>query len=151
MDWTSSEREVYQVDQRFAASQGTIQEVHCPARDAVMAPFPCFQTSARYDPGMSGGPVIGIDGLVHGVVCSSVHGLTDEEGYVSFASIVGPSALLQVTRLNDSGVPQTYFVGDLIQREIVSVDTTGVAMERLDNELRLHFAGRGVINSVLGS
>jgi Trypsin-like peptidase domain len=134
--------------QKFYCSRGDVEEVHLPSRDSVIAPFPCFRTSARYDPGMSGGPVMSEDGLIRGVICSSYDGLTDEDGYISYVSLIGPAALLQVERLDESGVIRKYFVGDLIGRGIVHADTAGVVLERKSPKLKLYIGG-GIINSFL--
>lgn len=91
MAWSGEDPD-FSVAQKFYCSRGEIEEVHVPRRDAVMAPFPCFRTSARYDPGMSGGPVFCKDGLVRGVVCSSIEGL--DEGFVSYVSLIAPAGTL---------------------------------------------------------
>lgn len=148
MKWRGSGPD-YGVEQEFYASRGTIEEIHLPQRDAVMAPFPCFRTSARYDGGMSGGPVLGMDGLVRGVVCSSVSGVRDSEGYVSYASLIGPAALLQVTRLDDAGAAGVYFIYDLVERKVVRADSDRVHFERNSSELIMTIGG-GVISSRIG-
>ena len=93
--------------------------------------------------------MIGMDGLVKGVVCSSVSGMADADGYVSYASLIGPAVLLQVTRQHEGGIGQ-HFINDLVQRNVVPVEYQGVSFDRLHNELRLHIGG-GTINSILGS
>ncbi|MCP2000890.1 S1 family peptidase [Nitrobacter winogradskyi] len=149
MEW-SVDTARYIVNQKLYGSRGLVEEIHCPQRDAVVAPFPRYRTSARYDPGMSGGPVFGLDGLVRGVVCSSYEGIRDRDGYISYASLVGPAALLQVEQLDESGNIAKYFIGDLITRKIVWADETGIGIKRLPNELRLRLNGWS-INSVMGS
>lgn len=149
MEWQGFDPN-YEVAQSFYASRGQIEEVHVPRRDTVMAPFPCFRTSARYDGGMSGGPIISMDGLVVGVVCSSMDTVADADGFISYASLIGPAALLQISRLNAEGVETTYFINDLAERNIISVDYQGVSFERLDNELCLRIGG-GTISSVIGT
>lgn len=147
MEWSGADPN-FRVSHLFYCSQGAVEEIHIPRRDAVMAPFPCFRTSARYDAGMSGGPVIGEDGLVRGVVCSSIQGLNSDDGYTSYVSLIGPSALIQVERLNEDGVVTRYFIGDLIERKIVPADLTGTRFERSARELVFHIGGGVIRNSM---
>lgn len=79
----------YQIEQSLVASEGHVMQVYPNGRDLSMLPFPCFETSVRMDPGMSGGPVIsGVTGGVCGVVCSGLQ--EDDHGtFVSFASVAG--------------------------------------------------------------
>lgn len=59
--------------------------------------FPHFQTNARFEPGMSWGPVFTENWSVCGVICSSVKGMTDETWYISYVSLLWPSAMLTTT------------------------------------------------------
>ena len=101
MHWTSVET-YRQVQQSYSATRGVIEEVHFPLRDQHFAPFPCFRTSSRFDPGMSGGPVTDASGAVIGVICSSL-GQHDDGGYISYASAIGPALLLQIEARGASG------------------------------------------------
>ncbi len=76
MKWTHKENLSYEVRQNYSASRGLIEEIHFPQRDAAVLSFPCFRTSARFDAGMSGGPIVSEAGQVCGVVCSALK--TDE-------------------------------------------------------------------------
>jgi hypothetical protein len=79
----------YEIEQSLVASEGHVTQLYPNGRDSGMLPFPCFETSVRMDPGMSGGPVIsGVTGGVCGVVCS---GLQEDaqRTFVSFASVAG--------------------------------------------------------------
>ena len=86
---------------------GLVQEIHHDRRDAVRLPFPCFRTNARFDGGMSGGPVFNEDGLVCGVVCSSFPALSADEPHVSYASTIWPmiGTMLDATESSVSGAP----------------------------------------------
>jgi hypothetical protein len=73
-------------------TSGVIEEVLPEGRDSFvdldgvqrgMLPNPCFRTDARFDGGMSGGPVINADGDVLGIIAS---GTGDNDGYISWAS-----------------------------------------------------------------
>jgi hypothetical protein len=49
---------------------GYVQEVHQIKRDSTRLTFPFYQVNARFDGGMSGGPVLNNDGELCGVICS---------------------------------------------------------------------------------
>jgi hypothetical protein len=73
---------------RLAVTRGLVEEIHRERRDSRLS-WPCFLTDARYQGGMSGGLVIGDDGRVVGVVCSSTSGHTEESlPEPSFATLV---------------------------------------------------------------
>jgi hypothetical protein len=76
---------------RPRSATGRVVEIHHEIRDRARLPFPCFRTNARYDGGMSGGPVISLaTGHVCGVVCSSLPATTDEEEHISYVSTLWP-------------------------------------------------------------
>jgi hypothetical protein len=55
-----------------------------------MLPFPCFRVGARFDGGMSGGPVMNDRGRLCGIVCSNMPP-SDEGGmHDSFVSTLSP-------------------------------------------------------------
>ena len=138
------------LDHQMSASRGTIEELHIPQRDSVMAPFPCFRTSARYDGGMSGGPVITEDGLVRGVVCSSLS-LGDAEGYTSLASMIGVATLINLRgKHGPNGEPESLFLWDFVAGGAVKADATGFAASRQPKELGVQFGG-GRFTNVLSS
>lgn len=74
------------LEQNTAFTQGVINEVYPLKRDSCMLNFPCFRTSARFEAGMSGGPIFNEKGSVCGVICSS--GLEDDNGYISYSSLL---------------------------------------------------------------
>jgi Trypsin-like peptidase domain len=53
-------------------SAGTVTEVHEIRRDRGFLKFPSFETNARFDPGMSGGPVFNAQGHVCGIIASGL-------------------------------------------------------------------------------
>lgn len=55
-------------------SVGIVNEIHEIQRDSALLPFPCYQVSARFDGGMSGGPVFDETGCLCGIICSNVDG-----------------------------------------------------------------------------
>jgi hypothetical protein len=62
-----------------------------------MLQFPCFRTDARFDPGMSGGPVFNNStGHLCGVICSSMPGTTNDAGHLSYASSLWPVTGTQI-------------------------------------------------------
>jgi S1-C subfamily serine protease len=83
LDISDSTRRLASIEHDLHFSSGQITRVYPNGRDATFLPTACFETSARFDPGMSGGPVFGEDGYVCGVVAS---GMAHEDGHTSFAS-----------------------------------------------------------------
>lgn len=77
------------IDPRTATGQ--VLEVHPRYRDASMLPFPCLHTNARFDPGMSGGPVFNEDGRICGVVTSNLPPVVPGEPHSSYVSLIWPA------------------------------------------------------------
>jgi len=71
-------------------STGAVVEVHNTFRDQVRLPFPCFLTTARFDGGMSGGPIFSEAGHVCGVICSSLPPASDGEDHSSYGATLWP-------------------------------------------------------------
>jgi hypothetical protein len=83
------------VDPRLAA--GIVKDVHLQYRDRSFLPFPCFHTNARFDPGMSGGPVFNTDGQVCGVICCNLPPAAEGEDHASYVSLIWPALGLRLT------------------------------------------------------
>lgn len=130
----------HQVIQSYSASRGQIEEIHFPHRDLSNLTFPCFQVSMRLDAGMSGGPVINENGNVIGVVCSSL-GSPEMGGFISYASLIGPSLLLQITGQGSDGIIGQKFLYDFIVGGSVLLDNTAdkIKVERAANALSIDF------------
>lgn len=122
--------------QTYSASRGKVVEVHFPRRDSSSLRWPCFRTTARFDKGMSGGPVIGSEGNVIGVVCSSFE--TDGE-YISYVSIAALSLLLRLESATASGV-QNKFLYDFVVGGAVKISKTdGFKVQRDENSVAINY------------
>ena len=109
----------YTIGRTYSASKGIIEEIHFPRLDNVLMPFPCFRTSMRHEPGMSGGPVLSEDGAVLGVVCSAIHGQP-----IYYVSLIGLSLLLQVDAAKSDGSSGKVFLYDFVSGGAVGADAT---------------------------
>jgi hypothetical protein len=74
-----------------AFTTGTVTDLFPEGRDRGMLSFPCFQTDARFEHGMSGGPVINEAGAVCGVICSSLPPDEEYPGHISYVSAIWPA------------------------------------------------------------
>lgn len=78
------------VGDEFMSSVGVVREIHEWRRDQIMLPFPCYQVSARFDAGMSGGPVFDECGSLCGLICASVDGSHESGEPISFVTTLWP-------------------------------------------------------------
>jgi hypothetical protein len=116
--------------QETAHTAGVITEIYPVQRDSGMLKFPSFQTDARFDPGMSGGPVFNESGHVCGVTCSSLPPMQDS-GHVSFASLIWPSLGTSLEIAVGEGSPvQAHLVHDLVLRGFIATDS-GISKVRV--------------------
>jgi hypothetical protein len=61
---------------------GEVVEIYPRRRDSSMLAFPCYRTSARFEHGMSGGPVFNDQGELCGLICSGGETETDYYSHV---------------------------------------------------------------------
>lgn len=134
------------IQKSFSASKGEIEDIHFPRRDTENLKYPCFQTSMRHDPGMSGAPVISESGAVIGVVCSAIKGQP-----IYYASLIGLSLFLQVDSQDDKGNAQKSFLYDFVSGGAVPVDSTmdDIEVSRTKNQLRIFFGVEPVFRGEL--
>ncbi|WP_081286644.1 S1 family peptidase [Mycobacterium asiaticum] len=106
------------VEQGFYVSTGHITRNYPEGRDSLMLPTACFETSARFNGGMSGGPVVDGESIACGVVSSGGVGPDEENpGYVSFASATPHIFMLELREGS-----QSQRVYDMVTQGIVSSD-----------------------------
>ncbi|WP_446666630.1 S1 family peptidase [Flexivirga sp. B27] len=114
------------VEQTLRASRGVIRDRYYPMRDRLSAPFPCFGTTARCDPGMSGGPAMHIksDGAMSVVGLNfSDYDDTDATEHASFATAVRTLLPMEVAMVNYDGDRITRSLLDLGRDEYIVSDT----------------------------
>jgi hypothetical protein len=92
---------------------GEVLEIYPQRRDSSMLTFPCYRTSARFEHGMSGGPVFNDQGELCGLICS---GGETEADYYSHVVTLWPS-MGTVLDLDRQGFPkgQSYPALELAQ------------------------------------
>jgi hypothetical protein len=109
------------ISQACHGAHGEVTQLYPDGRDRVMLPFPVFETSARFDPGMSGGPVFSGGSLgVCGVVCSGLTGDNADGQYTSFAAYIQNAFNLSLLVADQSD--ETVLFSELINRGVVGVD-----------------------------
>jgi len=119
--------------QNTAFTRGKITDIYFPRRDSAMLNFPCFQTDARFEPGMSGGPVFKENGSVCGVICSA--GLNDTDGnYISNASLIWPVLGTTIEVNFKKGDPiEKITLYELVKRKYIGVDDSIEQVEVTQN------------------
>jgi V8-like Glu-specific endopeptidase len=85
-----------------STSIGEVIEIHPAFRDTGSLKFPCFRVNARFDPGMSGGPVFNESGLVCGIICSNLPPAEADGEHVSYCASLWPG-MATVIDMNRQG------------------------------------------------
>lgn len=154
MEWKQEDQDVLKmsVKQNYSVSRGVIEEVHLPMRDSAFLSFPCFHVSARYDHGMSGGPILDSTGSVIGVVCSSCQQL-DNDKPISYGSLVGPSLAITLELVNEGvKMPATFLYDYSVNGYIIIKDaSTDLKVERLEMSIAATFSGVLTIRNFIGA
>lgn len=89
-------------DYRLTASDGVIEEVHERRRDGAFITYPSFRVGASYTPAMSGGPILGTDGRVIGVVSTGCD-IGNPQDAFSYGATIGSILELSLDLYTDSG------------------------------------------------
>lgn len=121
---------------------GDVLDVHYNYRDRAVLPFPCCHTNARYDGGMSGGPVFNAAGQVCGLVSTNIPPETPDEEHSSYVSrlwpVLGLGLTVDVTPPRD--VRQRYHfkhLADTGAMQMLNAECVSVTEE--DGQDHLHF------------
>lgn len=85
-----------EISDEFMSSVGVVRQIHERGRDNVMLPFPCYQVGARFDAGMSGGPVFDEYGSLCGLVCANVDGSHQTGEPISYVTTLWPLFALMI-------------------------------------------------------
>lgn len=114
-------------------SIGTVQEIHEKGRDTFLLNYPCFHVNARFDAGMSGGPVLDNDGNVCGVISKGYDLSLGEEpiGYVASLWVACRIAFQDMHSFKDDN----YRFYDLMRYGLVmTVDIKEIIVEYTENK-----------------
>ncbi len=94
-DVTQGQQRFMNIEPNLHTSSGKVSQIFKNGRNkhidldgnfSGMLPTVCFETSARFDAGMSGGPVLNPNNVVCGVISTGLEKGDDEAGWTSFAS-----------------------------------------------------------------
>lgn len=84
-------------------STGLVVDVHHLRRDNFSINFPCIYTDARFDGGMSGGPVFNDEGFLCAIISSNLPPSREGESHVSYAALLWAS-MNTFINLNREGI-----------------------------------------------
>jgi len=108
------------IDGKGAATLGEVKEIHPEKRDTVRMPFPCFRINARFEGGMSGGPIFNKAGHLCGLICSTLPPNNEDEGHISYATILWPLMGTMIDILPNGKISdKSYPLLELAQKGII--------------------------------
>ena len=133
-EWQLDEDGGRTLSQTFTASTGFVANLHPTGRDRVILPTPCFQTSASFRSGMSGGPVINENGFVVGVISTGFE-MTEGEEPISYATPVAPAMGISLPGIDANGTESILFLWDFVEGGALLVERGSAKVSRTDHEL----------------
>jgi len=98
---------------------GEVIEVFDQKRDSYLLSFPCFRVNARFDHGMSGGPIFNDNGELCGIIsCSS--SMPEEDFHDSYVASLWPAMATQIDINRDGFEPSlSYPVIELAKNGLI--------------------------------
>jgi len=107
-----------------AATVGEVREVHEYRRDSYRLNFPSYRVNARFDGGMSGGPVTNDRGRLCGIICSNLPPSEEDEEHASYVVTLWPLMGLSINVTpSPFGFTEKYYPFiELAKQGIVHVD-----------------------------
>ena len=127
------------VTAKCTLSTGIVTDIHHNYRDTGLLKFPCFSTNARFDGGMSGGPVFNnSNGAICGVICNNLPPENENEEHASNVSTLWPISGILIdinTNLHPKGVQYPFY--ELFKsKEIITTDHEKVILKLEPNGAR---------------
>ena len=106
-----------------AATVGEVRKIHHEKRDSSRMPFSCFQTNARFDGGMSGGPVLSNRGKVCGVICSNLPPDDEDDEHISYVASLWPlmATMIDIGTIGNE-VDRPYPILELARNGIINAE-----------------------------
>jgi hypothetical protein len=141
-DETVRQQRNINVEPNFHASSGTVLQLFEHGRDTFRdldgkftgkLPTICFETSARFDAGMSGGPVIDPSGSVCGVISTGLEQDADDAQETSFVSATPYLFMIGLPVAN-----KTMRVYEMVQQGLVACDNSFERLRLVERDDLVH-------------
>lgn len=106
-----------------AVAVGEIRDIHPQRRDASLLNFPCFQINARFDGGMSGGPIFSDKGNLCGIVVTNYALHEKDEESISYGATLWPIMAAPLNIDIRTGLPcENYCLIELAKQGVIGVE-----------------------------
>lgn len=150
LEISESDSGLPRIYQSYHAARGIIEEIYFPRRDRLLN-FPCFLTDARFDLGMSGGPIYYENPGVCGVICSGFNFGENNIPTTSYGSFIGPALALVLEARTKGGKPEKCFLWDLVVSGELFLDATyeQIKVRREKNEIEIDFGHNRIVRNTL--
>ncbi|CAN7412799.1 serine protease [Cupriavidus necator] len=94
------------LDDKPTASSGVVEQILPQGQPSGNFTFPCYMMAARFDGGMSGGPVFDEGGALCGIISGSLSPGDDEEEPISYVCMLWPILPLLISVNRGAKYPQ---------------------------------------------
>lgn len=120
------------ISRQMSTAVGVVREVHHQFRDGFSIRWPCFRVNARFDGGMSGGPVFDQStGRICGIISSNMPPSLPDEEHASYVTSLWPILGIPVDYEWPGRKSATYPLLDLVEAgELAVANHESVRVER---------------------
>lgn len=115
-----------------AIAIGEIRDVHPQSRDSYLLNYPCFQVNARFDGGMSGGPIFSESGNVCGIISTNVSLHAQDQECISYGATLWPIMGMPLDIDMRTGLHcERYSFVDLAKQGVVHIEDVAAISAKL--------------------
>jgi len=108
---------------------GIVKEIHPQGRDRLLS-WPCFEVNARFEGGMSGGPVFNQQGEVCGLICRGMKFEDPTTEPLSYATMIWPMLAITLDHPRPGLPPGPYPALELARHGIITAQNwEGVSLQ----------------------
>lgn len=123
------------LDDKPTASTGVVEEILIAGQPSGNFTFPCYRVAARFDGGMSGGPVFDDAGVLRGIISGTLFAGDDTNAPISYVCMLWPLLRLLISANRSGRYPRDVIYPVIHLVRDGQIHTTPTSFEGIDHAL----------------